>query len=282
MTIAHIAPFQGTSIPVFIQNAFRREPLFAGTTVLLILLAVPLLAASTLEQRTLFDINVWIKPLKFDLALIVYLGTMAWFATWLPESVTDARWYKTFSFVVVAAVALEMVWIVGAAANGIESHFNSSTPFMAMLYPIMGGLAVILTSATLVYGVVFLRDEDSVLTPAFRLSLAWGLILTFGLTVSAAGLMVANNGHFVGGNLSDAEGWPLMGWATDGGDLRVPHFFATHAMHFIPAFGFVAGTILPNSLARMSVTLASAGFAGFVVYTAYEALNGIPFLGLIL
>ncbi len=282
MTIAHTAPLNGSVLPEFFQNIFRREPLFAGTTVLLILLAVPLLAASALEQRTLFDINVWIKPLKFDLALIVYLGTMAWFATWLPEGVTEARWYKTFSVIVVSAVALEMVWIIGAAANGIESHFNSSTPFMALLYPIMGALAVTLTTATLIYGLVFLRDTDSALNPAFRLSLAWGLILTFVLTVSAAGLMVVNGGHFVGGNLSDAEAFPLMGWATDGGDLRVPHFFATHAMHFIPAFGFVAGAVLPKGLARASVYLASAGFTGFVAYTVYEAMNGLPFLGLVL
>src|SRR5262249_17865462 len=75
--------------------------------------------------------------------------------------------------------------------------------------------------------------------PAFRLSVGLGLVLTFFLTVAVAGYMVNNGGHFVGSQSTVAPGAPLMGWARDRGDLRVAHFFATHAMHFVPAFGFV-------------------------------------------
>jgi hypothetical protein len=149
---------------------------------------------------------------------------------------------------------------------------------LTVLYPIMGAIAMVLTSATAVYGWLFLRDRDSSLAPAFRLSLGLGLILTFVLTVIAAGTMSSLGSHFVGGNLSDAEAASVMGWARDGGDLRVAHFFATHAMHFIPAFGYLASHGLSRQAGRIAVLTFSAAFTTLVGYALAEALGGRPFL----
>ncbi|KJV10327.1 hypothetical protein VZ95_05735 [Elstera litoralis] len=41
-------------------------------------------------------------------------------------------------------------------------------------------------------------------------------------------------GHWVGGIASDAGGLPIVGWARDGGDLRVAHFFGLHLMQALP------------------------------------------------
>jgi hypothetical protein len=70
-----------------------------------------------------------------------------------------------------------------------------------------------------------------------------------------------------------------MGWARDGGDLRVAHFFATHAMHFIPLAGLLAVIALPDRRARVVVYAASAGVTAFVIFTFVQALMGQPFLG---
>jgi hypothetical protein len=107
-------------------------------------------------------------------------------------------------------------------------------------------------------------------------------VLTFFLTVAVAGYMANSGGHFVGGGSTVAPGAPLMGWARDRGDLRVAHFFATHAMHFIPAFGFVASLVLSASAARRAVIVFSAAFVAFVGYTFSEALMGRPFLEVLL
>src|SRR5262245_66151219 len=104
------------------------------------------LVAMALDERTLLGVNVWLKPLRFEIALAVYLATLAWFAGWLPERVIATRWYRTYAACVVAAIGAEMAWIGGAAAFSIASHFNESSPMMAWTYRLMGGLAVFLTS----------------------------------------------------------------------------------------------------------------------------------------
>jgi hypothetical protein len=178
---------------------------------------------------------------------------------------------------VVFAVAAEIIWIGRAASLGIASHFNESSPILAWTYRLMGGLAVLLTSSALVYGILILRDRNSRLDPALKLSVGLGLVLTFVLTVAVAGYMASRGGHFVGSSSTNVPGAPLMGWARDRGDLRVAHFFATHAMHFIPAFGFLAALALPTVLAYRAVIGFSAVFTVFVYYTFGEALMGQPF-----
>lgn len=180
--------------------------------------------------------------------------------------------------IVVACMVAEMAWIVGAAAYGTASHFNTTVPFLAGIYRLMGVLAVILTSASLIYGVLIWRDANSSLHEAFRMSVGIGLIMTFVATVVVAGYMASGSSHFVGSSGSDADGLALMGWSRTGGDLRVPHFFATHAMHFIPAFGFFAGSMLPPGVRRPAVILVSIGFAALIGYTFVGAIQGLPFL----
>jgi hypothetical protein len=257
---------------------FRRHPLFAGGALCLVALMVPTVFAMAVDQRTFLDINVWIKPLKFQAALALYLATLAWFADWLPAKVAASRWHRIFSTVVVLAVGAEVAWILGAAALGTASHFNDSSPLAAGLYALMGVLAVTLTTASLVYGIAILRDRNSRLDPVFQLSVGIGLIATFVLTVIVAGYMSGTGSHFVGGAHSDAGGLAPMGWARDGGDLRVAHFFATHAMHLIPAFGLVASRTLSANSGRMAVVTFAGLFVGLVGYVFIEALSGRAFL----
>jgi hypothetical protein len=105
-----------------------------------------------------------------------------------------------------------------------------------------------------------------------------GLLLTFVLTLVFAGTLSENGSHFVGAGDSDAGGLWLMGWSREVGDLRVPHFFGTHAMHFVPLAGLVAG----RTLAPRPAVAATAGFAllytGLCVATFAQALAGRPFL----
>lgn len=140
----------------------------------------------------------------------------------------------------------------------------------------MGGFAAFLTSASLVYGILIARAGGTSLSPAFRLSVVSGLVLTFVLTVVVAGAMSQFGGHWVGGNVSDAEALPLLGWARDGGDLRVAHFFATHAMQFIPVFGVVSAALFGGG-DRRPVWAFIAAFTAFVAFTFVQALMGRPF-----
>lgn len=266
---------------VLAAELFRRHPLFAGAALCMLVLMAPTLVAMALDQRTFLDINVWIKPFKFQVALTVYLATLAWFAGWLPAGVRASRLHRIFSTIVVLAIGAETVWTLGAAALGTASHFNNSSPLAITLYATMGVLAVMLTSASLVYGIVILRDRNSRLDPVFRLSVGTGLILTFVLTVAVAGHMSGSGSHFVGGAHSDAGGLGPMGWARDGGDLRVAHFFATHAMHFIPVVGFIASRMLSAGHGRVAVFAFAGLLVALVGYTFAEALSGRAFLAML-
>lgn len=278
-TIAMTAPKGGTFRPAFgISELFRREPYFAGLAAMLVLLMAPTLFAMAVDTREFNGINVWEKPFKFQVALAVYLGTLALFAGWLPQGMTSRRSYRIFSGAVCAAVIAEMLWIGGAAANGIGSHFNVADPLMGSLYGLMGVLATFLTSASLVYGIAFLRGGDRRLDPALRLSLGLGLILTFVLTMVTAWYMATGTGHWVGGNQSDAQAIAIMGWARDGGDLRVAHFFATHAMHFIPAAGLAASLALSANAGRTAVWASSIAYVAFTALVFAQAVAGLPFL----
>jgi hypothetical protein len=278
MTIAASGRQPMPNAAQYVAAFFRGNPVLAGIAVLMVFAMVPTLAAMAIDTRTTNGINVWDKPFKFQLALFMYAATLALYANWLPRTLRDSRAFRVFILVVAACIVLEMAWLVGAAANGVASHFNFSSAFMGATYQIMGLLAITLTSASLVFGIAFLRDSASVLDPAFRLSLGQGLILTFFATVMVAGFMSSGTGHWVGGTPSDTAGLAFMGWSRDGGDLRVSHFFATHALHFVPAVGYLASKALLPAQARLAVYAASAAFTALIIFTFFQALAGRPFL----
>ena len=72
-----------------------------------------------------------------------------------------------------------------------------------------------------------------------------------------------------------------MGWSRTAGDLRVAHFFGTHAMHAVPLAGFLAGRLLAPRPALMATWLAAALWAAFCVATFAQALAGRPFLAML-
>jgi hypothetical protein len=259
---------------------FRDEPVFTALGLFIAALVAPTLFAAVVEQRQLAGVNVWAKPLKFEFSLVAYLITLAFFARFLPAGTTRRRWYRIYSAIVAGAIVAELIWLIGAAGAGVASHFNRATPLMDAAYAVMGVGAVTLTTPTLVYGVMIARNQRSGLSPALKGAVSLGLVLTFVLTLLVAGTMASGTTHLVGGNLSDAEAAPLMGWARDGGDLRVPHFFATHAMHFIPAFGLLS-VVMFGRTDRRPVWAFAALFAAFVGWTFLQALSGRPFLPMI-
>jgi hypothetical protein len=68
-----------------------------------------------------------------------------------------------------------------------------------------------------------------------------------------------------------------LGWSTTGGDLRVPHFFATHLMQALPIAGIFADKVLPSN-AKLFVWLASVLGLMVVALTYTQAVSGQPFL----
>jgi hypothetical protein len=240
----------------------RPNPQILRLTLFIALASLPLMAAYVLDGRLFQGDSVWLKPLKFHLALTVYTGTLALYGMLLPEGTFATRRWRIYLGVVSAAILAELAWIGTAAALGTASHFNQSGVW-GMIYPVMGAAAVILTSLSLTIGVVFWRHRADTL----MLSIAVGLILTFVLTVPIAGTMSNGTGHLVGTPITGAR-FPIMGWSTEVGDLRLSHFLATHAMHFVPLAGLTGS--------RGVVWATAAGFTALVLWCFARALMGMP------
>jgi hypothetical protein len=253
------------------------DPLLAAAAAAFALLVLPTVAALLLDDRLFLGIGIWIKPLKFEIALTLYLATLALYARWLPSGIFGRRWYRAYIGAVVLACAFEILVIGGAAALGTASHFNP-TPTGQLLYRLMGAGAVFLTSATLVFGALIWRSDRAPFSPALHVGLVAGLLLTFALTLLSAGFISTHGSHSVGGATSDAGGLALMGWSRDGGDLRVAHFFSTHAMHALPLLGWVAGRAAPAGTAARLMLGATVAYAAFCIAVFAQALAGEPFL----
>lgn len=264
-----------TPLPGPLARVWDDAPALWALTLLMALAAVPLAAALALDPRLFNGEPVWLKPLKFHLALAVFIGTLAVFVRWMPTGLMQSRGWRLFQGAVIACTVAELVWIGGAAALGVASHF-STAPVWSAVYPVMGLAATLLTSAALVMGVAIARNPDTGLAPALHLAVWLGLVLTFVLTMLAAWTMAAGTGHQVGTPVTGAR-LPLVGWSREVGDLRVAHFWATHALHALPLAGLLA-LRLPEAAGKAAVWAAGAGWSALVIGTMLQAMAGRPFV----
>jgi hypothetical protein len=278
-TWAH-APEAGAplSLPVHLVTELKlRQPELAAMSQLFLLATLPCLLAVLIDTRTVNDVSVWIKPVKFLVSLSLYYATLAWFFGYLPRRV---QWSLAGRFVIwvpIAAGLLEMVWLLSAAFNGVPSHFNETKLVWQLGYAAAGAGALLLMTAVLVQGVMLGRQRAVPVAPAFRHGLVLGSSIAFAATIVVAGYLSSQGGHWVGGMASDAGGLPLFGWSRTGGDLRVAHFWALHAHQLLPLAGWLmAQTQLRH--ARLAVWLAAAGYLAMIALTFAQALNGKPFI----
>ena len=175
-------------------------------------------------------------------------------------------------------------------AIGEPSHFNQSHSILAPVYFLMGVFAAIGTSLSLVTGIGVLRNTRTSLSLPLKYCVGYGLIITFILTMITAGYMsgAPAQAHAVlPAGATTASGTlsvPLLGWLREVGDLRVAHFFATHALHGVPLTGWLLVRFLPqdqlsgNSAARTTALALSGGYCVLVVALFIQALNGMAFI----
>ncbi len=244
-------------------------------------LALPSLVALGLDDRLINGISVWSKPLKFQASLAIMLLTLILLLP-LIEARTRAG-LGVFLASLMAAITAngEVFYITLQAARGRASHFNDSTPFEAMAYSVMGAGAALLVLSSLVIGVYILLRARPDAPTGLRLGGGWGLVLGSIATLITAfalgGGQIDGPGHWVGGIKTDVGGLPLFGWSRTGGDLRVPHFFATHIMQALPILGLAVDRFAPR-FARPGIALGAVLSIAVVIGTFAQAVQGRPFL----
>lgn len=249
--------------------------LWLGAAVLLFLM-LPTFAAWWIDARSINGISIWTKPLKFQFSFALHLITVAVVVRSLLPVVLSGWIVRSLVASIVAVAMLEVSYIGWQAAHAEASHFNLTTSFTRLMYSLMGVGAVAVMLATATLGAMALRYAPA--SDPVQFGGAVGLILGSLLGWLTGSYMAAQPGHWVGSELTDAGGLPIVGWSQSGGDLRVAHFFGLHMMQALPLAGWFARRALPRAWARHFVI--AVAIAGTVATLAalMQAINGRPFL----
>jgi hypothetical protein len=244
-----------------------------------LVLAVPSVLLPVVDSRELNGVSIWLKPIKFQLSIGLHFLTLALLLRFVTPDVRESRLVRWSMVAAIVAAAAEILYITVQAGRGRASHYNSETAWEAFAFGVMGVGAVIIVLGSLIIGALVLFDLRK-----RRRATGAAFGAGIGLTLGSAGTLVVGialgsaGGHWIGGDATDATGLPLLGWSTTGGDLRVPHFFATHVMQVLPVLGWIVGRIW-RGRPWLVVCPAGAAYAAMIAATFLQARAGIPFLG---
>jgi len=243
-----------------------------GTLVLCVFLALNSLLY-VLDPRMLGDEALWIKPLKFEISLIIHFATLAVLAAWLSPEKRNGHAWKITTSVVVGAGLLEVMYIFLQAARGRESHFNNTTTIESLMYGLMGVGAVILVAGSFYLGYLLFREYQLQKDDVFLFSAALGLTIGSVLTLIIASHLASGETGYLAPVDEEVLRMPLFSWYLNGEDLRIPHFFATHMMQLLPLYGFwLSRRNLPIANARAQLFWSVGIYTGIVVLLFVIAL----------
>ena len=142
---------------------------------IMIAFTVPTIAAMALDDRSLNDVSVWDKPLRFEIALFIHLLTIGLVSRILGVEMAAKRIIRSAYVVSAVAAVGETAYIVLQAARARQSHFNFDTPVESFMYGMMGVGATALVMCAFVIGLGVLKGGDAAVGAGLRAGAAWRL-----------------------------------------------------------------------------------------------------------
>lgn len=237
------------------------------------------------DERLLRGVNIWSKPVKFAASFGLHLATLLVFVRLLSNTARGGRPVAVALIAASVATLIEVLYVTLQSARGRASHFNTETAWESfMYYQVMGGAALVLIGSTIAIGVLVLRNARSDVGEGLRLGAGWGAIISAISTLVVAGALasgvLSGPGPWIGMPRTDAGGMPIVGWSREAGDLRVPHFIATHLIQGAALMGWLAdrANFAPLGASRLAVLSALALGLLLTGASFWQALNGAPLL----
>ncbi|WP_426265313.1 hypothetical protein [Sphingomonas sp. PWP1-2] len=237
------------------------NPVYAVTIGLGMLALVPLgVLWALLDTRRVGHERVAIKPTKFALSIAVYLLTAAWMLHYVRPARLESGLVQLATWGLLIGATVEFMCIVGQAARGRRSHFNSATPIDAAISTLMGVSAILFVGMVLPLAWEIAARPRADAAPLMATAIVAGLVLTFvfgALTGSAMARLGTATVGSSGARITRDER------RRTGLRLRLAHFCGIHAMQAIPLIAFLALRVAGQAAALLLV----AGTLGYSVIT---------------
>ncbi|HXO38599.1 MAG TPA: hypothetical protein VN872_08170 [Candidatus Acidoferrum sp.] len=245
-----------------------------------LLLVVPVFAALALFVPATVGtaaVNPWIKPIKFSMSFSTFASTISL----LLMALQIPRWQLTLVRRVIAtSVGLEILSLAAQAwrsAYQLSGHSLLDTSLAQMTNSMVMINTGIVCWMLVLFCVNRVRTDwiDRPMVSAIRYS-----IVIFLAGNAIVGYMLARGSHTVG--VADGgPGLPFVNWSVIGGDLRIAHFIAIHAIQIVPLFAYILSQmapILPVKYRRMAVGALAIAVSVGVGATFVQAALGRPLI----
>ena len=249
-----------------------RGLLTAGFFILAMVPVSVLLAV--LDPRVLDGSNVWLKPMKFQASVAVFLLTLALALPLASDSVRRGPVGKGTAWLAIVTGGFEVMWISLRAGLGERSHYAFDSTLGGIMYGVMAIAALLLSCTPIIAAVSALVARSN--APGHGI-IRWGFALGSGVALVGAaviGVMLGGSpDHYPVSEPDAAARVPVAGWSVERGDLRIAHFVGIHAMQGVPLLA-LALIKAPPRTARVVLTVLAAVWLGGVFWLAREAIQG--------
>lgn len=190
------------------------------------------------DARTLREVGIWVKPMKFMAATALFVWTTVWCAEFANDALSHGHVYVRICTLIVVTSLFEVVYITYQASQGAPSHYNTRSAWHTFMFGLMALAAVGLTAsqAWLAWEIWTTRGLSPL--PVTTWGILIGLMFTF--------VFSTISGFLLGANQPPAgSGLPFVGWHFYK-DIRPAHFLGVHAQQLVPLWGIFSVRFLGN------------------------------------
>ena len=244
-----------------------------------LLFVIPVFAALALmvPAAGAAAINPWIKPIKFSMSFSTFASTVSL----LLLALRIPKWQLTLARRAIAAsVALEILSLACQAWRSAY-HLAGQSLLDTSLAQMTNSMVMVNTAIVCWMLALYCANRvrmdwiDRPMVAAIRYSL---VIFLAGNAIG--GYMLARGSHTVG--VADGgPGLPFVNWSVIGGDLRIAHFIAIHAIQIVPLFAYILSQmspVLPAKYRRIAAGTVALAVSAAVGATFVEAALGRPLI----
>jgi len=219
---------------------------------------------SLTDIRTIRDVGVWVKPMKFMAATVLFAWTTVWLVSIAHTSVGTTQTYSWITALLILTSLFEVVYITYQGSQGEASHYNNSDVLHMFLFGVMAIAAVGLTATQAWLAWEIWQEQKTMGLSVVTLGVVIGLLLTF--------ILSTVSGFLLGGNQPPAGvGLPIVGWHLYR-DIRPSHFLGVHAQQFIPLLGLLVERFA-GQYANVGLIAGSAAYVSAWMFLTWAAFT---------